>query len=238
MFLSLDADTPDLQKKSYGLRYQVYCLEKGYENPHNYPDGLEIDSFDSHSMHTLLEHSPSGREVGTVRLVLPIAERPEWSFPLQLVCAQNGINTSRWFPAHETAEMSRFCVSKQRRTGWSIGCEEKASGAGQAALDMTVGLIEGVVRRSAEAGITYLCAAMEPSLLRLLSRLSIYFRPFGPLLNYHGKRQPCWVNLLVGLDRVYREQKDVWQRLTADGAHWDALVSCRNARQQRFITAS
>jgi N-acyl amino acid synthase of PEP-CTERM/exosortase system len=238
MFVSIDADTPDLQKKSYRLRYQVYCLEKGYENPRNFPDGLEIDSFDSHSMHMLLEHSPSGHGVGTVRLVLPIAERPEWSFPLQLVCAQNGISTSKWFPVHQTAEMSRFCISKRLRTDQSICGESKASGASQAALDMTFGLMEGIVRRSAEAGITHVCAAMEPSLLRLFSRFSIYFRPFGPLLNYHGKRQPCWVNLLVGLDRVYREQREVWKRLTADGAHWDTLASCRNARQQRFNTAS
>jgi N-acyl amino acid synthase of PEP-CTERM/exosortase system len=79
---------------------------------------------------------------------------------------------------------------------------------------------------------------MEPSLLRLLSRLSIYFRPFGPLLDFHGKRQPCWQNLLDLLDRVYREQKEIWKRLTADGVHWDVLVNCRNARQRRFITAS
>jgi N-acyl amino acid synthase of PEP-CTERM/exosortase system len=238
MFVSINADTPDLQKKSYRLRYQVYCLEKGYENPRNFPDGVEIDSFDSHSMHTLLEHSPSGHGVGTVRLVLPIAERPEWSFPLQLVCAQNRISTSRWFPVHETAEISRFCISKQLRTDRSICSEDKTCGAGQAALDMILGLMEGIVRRSAEAGITYVCAAMEPSLLRLLSRLSIYFRPFGPLLDFHGKRQPCWQNLLDLLDRVYREQKEIWKRLTADGLHWDVLVNCRDARQRRFITAS
>jgi N-acyl amino acid synthase of PEP-CTERM/exosortase system len=238
MLVSIDADTPDLQKKSYRLRYQVYCLEKGYEDPRNFPDGLEIDSFDSHSMHTLLEHSPSGRGVGTVRLVLPIAERPEWSFPLQLVCAQNRIGTSKWFPVHETAEVSRFCISKQLRTDRSPCGEDKTSGAGQSALDMTIALIEGLVRRSAEARITHWCAAMEPALLRLLSRLSIYFRPFGPLLDFHGKRQPCWQNLLDLLDRVYREQKEIWKRLTADGAHWDALVSCRDARRQRFNTAS
>jgi N-acyl amino acid synthase of PEP-CTERM/exosortase system len=237
MLRSVDADTPDLQKKSYRLRYQVYCLEKGYEDPGNFPDRLEVDSFDSHSMHILLEHSPSGRGVGTARLVLPIAQRPEWSFPLQLVCAQNGISTSRWFPVQQTAEISRFCISKHFRTEQSKTCESKASGAGQSGLDMTIGLIEGLVRRSAAAGITHWCAAMEPSLLRLLSRISIYFRPFGPLLDFHGKRQPCWQNLLVLLERVYREEKAIWRRLTADGAHWEAMQESRKARQQRFETA-
>jgi N-acyl amino acid synthase of PEP-CTERM/exosortase system len=237
MLVSLDADTPDLQKKSFRLRYQVYCLEKGYENPLNCPDELEFDSFDSHSMHTLLEDWPSGRGVGTARLVLPIAERPEWSFPLQFVCAQNQISASKWFPVQETAEISRFCISKQFRKEQSKTGESNASGAGGSALDMTIGLIEGLVRRSAAAGITHWCAAMEPSLLRLLSRLSIYFRPFGPLLDFHGKRQPCWQNLLVLLDRVYREEKAIWRRLTADGAHWEAMQESRKVHSPMFETA-
>lgn len=234
MLVSIDADTRELQEKSFRIRYQVYCLEKGYENPDKYPDGLEIDSFDSHSLHTLLEHRPSGCVVGTTRLVLPIAPRSEWSFPLQLVCAQNRISTSRSFPINETAEVSRFCISKQIRTNRSINSrDEKTHGASQAALDMTIALMEGIVRRSVEAGVTHLCAAMEPSLLRLLARLSIYFRPFGPLVDFHGKRQPCWENLLVLLDRVYREQKDIWRQLTADGVHWEALQNCHTVRQRR-----
>lgn len=237
MFMSLDADTPELQTRTFRLRHQVYCLEKGYEDPSNFPDGREIDSFDSHSVHILLEHQPSGQGVGATRLVLPIKPRSEWSFPLQIVCAQNRISTSKWFPVDETAEVSRFCISKRIRTDRRINSAEKSGSAGQAALDMTLGLMEGVVRRSAEAGVTHLCAAMEPSLLRLLSRLSIYFRPFGPVVDFHGKRQPCWQNLLVLLERVYREQKEIWRRLTADGVHWDALQERRNGRQLLSETA-
>ena len=236
MFISIDADTPDLQSKSFRIRHQVYCLEKGYEDPSNFPDGLETDSFDSHSVHTLLEHQPSGRGVGTARLVLPITSRSEWSFPLQLVCAKNRISTAKWFPIDDTAEVSRFCISKQFRR--SDNCEKKTRGAGQAALDMTIGLIEGLVRRSAAAGVTYWCAAMEPSLLRLLSRMSIYFRPFGPVLDFHGKRQPCWQNVSVLLDRVYREEREIWRRLTADGAHRDALQSRGSACHPLLESAS
>ena len=237
MFISLDADTPELQTKTFRIRHQVYCLEKGYEDPANFPNGLETDLFDSHSAHILLEHRPSGEGVGATRLVLPMKVRSEWSFPLQMVCAQNRISTSRWFPIEETAEVSRLCISKRVRTDQNIQSEAKACGAGHAALDMILGLMEGIVRRSAAAGVTHLCAAMEPSLLRLLSRLSIYWRPFGPLLDYHGKRQPCWQNLFVLLERVYREQKEIWRRLTADGAHWEALLDCRRGRQPRLEAA-
>ncbi len=237
MFVSVDADTPDLQNKAFHLRYQVYCVEKGYEDPDSFPNGLERDSYDSHSVHTLLQHRSSGRSVGTVRLVLPIASRSEWSFPLQIVCAQNRVNAGKWFPVAETAEVSRFCISKQFRMDRNIAAEKIASAGGSAALDMTIGLIEGLVRRSAETGVTYWCAAMEPSLLRLLSRLSIYFRPFGPLLDFHGKRQPCWQDLSVLLERVYRDQKDIWRRLTANGAHWEELQARRRVRRPLYETA-
>jgi N-acyl amino acid synthase of PEP-CTERM/exosortase system len=237
MFVSVDADTPDLQNKAFHLRYQVYCVEKGYEDPDSFPNGLERDSYDSHSVHTLLQHRSSGRSVGTVRLVLPIASRSEWSFPLQVVCAQNRINAGKWFPVAETAEISRFCISKQARTVETKNSDGTTYGPGQAALDMVIELMEGIVRRSAAAGITHWCAAMEPSLLRLLSRLSIYFRPFGPLLDFHGKRQPCWQNAFVLLDRVYREEKDVWRRLTANGAHWEELQARRHGRQPLSETA-
>jgi N-acyl amino acid synthase of PEP-CTERM/exosortase system len=231
MFVTVDADTPKLQEKSFQIRYQVYCLEKAYEDPDKYPDGLETDSFDSHSAHILLEHRPSGRFIGTTRLVLPIAPQSEWSFPLQLMCAQNRIGISRSFPIDETAEVSRFCISRRIRTERSINsCDEKAQGASHPALDMTIAMMEGIFRKSVEAGVTHLCAAMEPSLLRLLARLSIYFRPFGPLVDFHGKRQPCWQKLSILFDRAYREQKDTWRQLTADGVHWETLQNCRTGR--------
>src|SRR3546814_18883719 len=65
---------------------------------------------------------------------------------------------------------------------------------------------------------------MEPTLLRLLSRLGIYFDPIGPLVDYHGRRQPCYIKVSTLLARVARERPDVWEVLTDRGRHWDALL--------------
>ena len=40
---------PDLLAQSYRLRYQVYCLERKFLPAEDYPAGLELDEFDSHS---------------------------------------------------------------------------------------------------------------------------------------------------------------------------------------------
>src|SRR3546814_10307851 len=61
--------------------------------------------------------------------------------------------------------------------------------------NMTLGLIEGLVRMSLDHGIFYWCAVMERPLLRLLARLGIHFEDIGPLVDYHGRRQPCFLKL-------------------------------------------
>ena len=64
---------------------------------------------------------------------------------------------------------------------------------------------------------------MEPALLRLLARLGIHFEDVGPLVDYHGRRQPCVINIETMLTQVHRERPDVWAILTEGGQHWDSL---------------
>jgi hypothetical protein len=46
------------------------------------------------------------------------------------------------------------------------------------------------------------------------------FNPLGPLVEYHGRRQPCWVDLGIMLDRVHAERPDVWNVITDGGRLW------------------
>ena len=60
-FEIIDANSPELLREVFRLRYQVLCVEQrapGFE-PSNYPDGLESDQYDRHSSHILLRHRPS-----------------------------------------------------------------------------------------------------------------------------------------------------------------------------------
>jgi len=74
VFSSSIADTPEDRDESFRVRFQVYCIDNGFEDPANSPDGLERDSFDSHSIHSVLTHNATGKAIGTVRLVLPEAQ--------------------------------------------------------------------------------------------------------------------------------------------------------------------
>ncbi len=189
------ADTPSLVRQAYELRHQVYCVERGYLGG---SAGLEVDEFDERSEHVVLVSRDSDEVIGTVRLVLGSPERPEDSFPMQRVCRPGTLSQ---LPIETTAEVSRFAISKTRRSG-------------TAAPLMRLGLVQGLVRLSGDLGITHWCAVMERSLLRLLLSSSIQFRPLGPVVDYHGPRQPCFNSLTRLLDRVAIERPEVWSFLT------------------------
>ncbi len=214
---------------AHKLRYQVYCVENSFEDPADNPDGQERDLYDSRATHCLLVHRPSETVAGTVRLVLPDRQQPDRSFSLQKVCQDSLVRDPAAFPVARMAEVSRFCVAKEFRRRHREGLYgryesmdylENSHGV---IPHMTLGLIEGLVRMSVESGIDYWCAVMEPTLLRLLTRLGIRFDNIGPRVDYHGKRQPCYQRLDRFLERVRAERPDVWEILTDDGRHWQAL---------------
>lgn len=200
------ADSPSLIRQSYQLRYQVYCVERGFLGGSG---DLEFDEYDSHSRHVVLVGRNSGQIVGTVRLVLPCVPEPEHSFPLQLVCDPHLLND---LPLLSTAEVSRFAISKEMLSGVPSGL-------------MRLGLVQGLVKASHDLGITHWCAVMERSLLRLLRSSSIYFQPLGSLVEYHGPRQPCFSPIDTLLGRVAQEQPEIWAYLTHGGEFCSAKTS-------------
>lgn len=232
-FQSVLATTAELRREAFRLRYQVYCVENPFEDPAENPNEEESDHYDEHAVHGLLIHRPSGVVAGTVRLVLPLPEALDDSFALQRVCHEPMLRNHRQFPVLRMAEVSRFSISKRFRQRRGDGLypnmhdPEPRSAAEERRVipHMTLGLIESLVRMSVQHRITYWCAVMEPTLLRLLSRLGIYFDPIGPLVDYHGRRQPCYIKVSTLLARVARERPDVWEVLTDRGRHWDALLT-------------
>ncbi len=247
----IPATSDALLEKAYRLRYQVYCVENPFEDPAENPDGLETDEYDAHAVHSLLVHRPSGATAGTVRLILPeppmgavrlVLPDPkdrDGSLPILKVCDHPLLRDRQHFPVEEMAEVSRFCISKdfRRRRGDTRYPGVFDNPAIRPAPDeerrliphMTLGLIEALVRMSVENGVQYWCAVMEPPLLRLLARLGIHFDPIGEMIDYHGKRQPCYRKLDELLAQVWDERADVWEVLTDEGAHWDALKAIAGA---------
>ncbi|MBV9750726.1 MAG: PEP-CTERM/exosortase system-associated acyltransferase [Acetobacteraceae bacterium] len=199
------ADTAELRQEAFRLRHQVYCIERGFEASLS---DIETDAFDDQSCHVLLRHRAGGDVLGTVRIVLSRRARAPAQFPLQTVCAPGLLDK---LPLAATGEISRFAISKDRRVT-----------AGSTSALMRLGLIQGLVTASGRLRLTHWCAVMERSLLRLLQTTGIHFEPIGPLIEYHGIRQPAWCRLDAMLARMRREQPLIWELIVEDSVWADS----------------
>lgn len=206
------ARTPEQVLEAKRLRYRVYCEERGYEPGQG---GIEQDEFDVNAHHVLVRSRVTGEVFGTVRVVLSKSE-DTLGFPMQRVCEDYVLAP---LPQIATAEISRFALTRHRG-----GISPAA-----AAL-MRLFLIQGLIRLSGELGLTHWCAIMERTLLRLLRSTSIYFLPVGPAIEYHGLRQPAIYTLADGLERMRRENQQIWSFLTLDGSLWsEELIGLEQA---------
>lgn len=223
IFDSSIATTSERKDECFRIRYQVYCIDNEFEDPANSPDGLETDSCDVHSAHSLLIHRATGNAIGTVRLVLPQDGGERRVLPMQRIAGAIAADAVAPFPVYRTAEISRFSIVKSFRQHMpENGVEATLSPEEwrKMLFHLPLGLIKSCVEMSVREGITHWAAVMEPALLRLLTRLGIHFNPLGSLVDYHGRRQPCWADLGALLSRVHAERPDVWEIITDGGRLW------------------
>ena len=218
-FRTQRAGTQKLIRTAQAIRYQVYCLERKFENPDEQDDGLETDDFDGAAVHCLLFHRPTSEAIGTARLI-PLEATPALS-PIRQLLRENGLRGRDHFPLATTAEVSRFAISNEFRRRCSRGFTgnraDKARERETCSVLPCLGLIQELMRQSVALGLTHWAAVMEPKLLRMLAAMGIHFTPVGPLVSHHGLRQPSYCHLSEMLERLKSERPDHWMVVTDGG---------------------
>lgn len=222
-FEMIPASSNELKQEVYKLRYQIYCLEKGFLSPSI--EGMEYDEYDAHSSHYLIRHRESGSYMATTRLILPDTKYPEKLLPLETYSQIDNTELLKTIPRSNLAELSRFCVSKQFRRRANeknllvtndvdesyLARREKGSSA-----HLTLALFACAIKMSSEHNIHYWCAIIEPALKRVFSTLGIYFVEVGPLMtstHYYGMRTPCIIKVDDLLRDVAEKNLDYWSML-------------------------
>jgi len=218
-FTVVPASTPALLDAAHALRYQVYCVEHAFEDPAQQVGQRESDCYDEGSVHAVLIYNPTEQVVGCVRLILPQAIGGISSLPLrQLLKTEDQAQIDQCDPAR-TAEISRYAVSKvfRRRRDEEffpdvhVG-DLPSNEVRRLVPHMSLGLMRGVGKLASDHGITTVCAAMAPALLRLLERFGLTFQALGAPIDYHGLRQPCFAEcegLLAGLAGRHAEYHEL-----------------------------
>lgn len=226
MFEVVFADTPALRQEAFKLRYQVYCLETGFENKDDFKDGLEKDIYDDQSLSSLLVHKDSGKVAGTVRLILPDANKE--ILPAFKLSEDLNSLSDQFLPRATTAEISRFSISKDFRRRASDthmanlgpGDNMQENSMHRIIPHITLGLMTAIVRMSLMQKLTHWTVVIEPTLQRLLRKLGIEFIPVGKIIEYHGRRRTLYNEIGALLDRIYEERPEIWAVITDCGKLW------------------
>lgn len=223
------ADTPELLKEVFKIRYQVLCMEKrlpGFEWS-QYLDEQERDDYDDHSVHVILKHRPSERYIGTVRLILFDPLQPDKPFPIELhTQIDSQLFDINNLERQHTAEISRFLVLSQfnRRRADLRDLKERRTEAGNNAQSdrrsfpyLGLALAYGTVLLSRKNGIKNWLSVMDPALNRLLSYFGLDLDPIGPIVDYHGLRRPYFRKVADALDNMCQKNLQIWEIVTEPG---------------------
>lgn len=187
---------------SYNIRHQVYCEELHFE-PEN-EQQLETDHFDKHSLHCLIQHKSSQAYAGTVRLITSASE--EEKLPIELYC-QNAIQRPELFPDNfkrdDICEISRLAVPLEFRRrkmdnydGAAIGVINKeiySETELRCFPFIAVGLYLSATSILLNKNINHCFVMVEPRLARSMRFVGLPFEQIGPVIEYHGRRAPYYI---------------------------------------------
>jgi N-acyl amino acid synthase of PEP-CTERM/exosortase system len=188
-------DDPQLLEQSYRLRYQVYCIERQFLRPEDYPDGLERDAFDPESIHVGAVDT-AGDVAGTARLIMPNSA----GFPLFQHCTLFPDDTTLVDAGNLVVEVSRVSISRhytRRRDDPPFGQCVVPEADPPAALEATADrrrrraqpfltLLQAIIHGAKRVGATHLLGATDAALHRWLVHFGFPYRVAGPEVDYYG----------------------------------------------------
>jgi N-acyl amino acid synthase of PEP-CTERM/exosortase system len=227
LFRSLKVDSPELLRKAFQLRYQVYCLECKFLNPNDYPDGLEIDIYDPYSIHFVtLDHEDT--VVGTIRLIQNHAPLP---FPIEVHCKP--VIESNGLIRDKIAEISRLAVSKKylrRADDNFIGMGSYLKSKDHPIVkilesrdyrrkrpEIVLGLYKAMYHESKRQHLTHWFAAMEKKLWEVLNRFGIQFHQIGEEVDYYGPVIPYFGSITELENHIYQVNPELYCNYFLEG---------------------
>lgn len=216
-------DSDELLKEIYRVRYEVFCEECGFLPTSDYPDGLEIDKFDEHSIH--FAAFADDRVIGTSRLV----KSSEFGYPLTEHCAQV-YPYDATLPTGTLVEVSRLALRRtfRRRKEDGIYAVESYLTKSQGGIlaenpedrseqerkrqrpVVILGLYKAMYQETKRINNTHWYAAMEKKLWHALQQFHFTFQEIGPECDYYGPVTP-YLGFINNLEKeVSKGSPELW----------------------------
>lgn len=219
-------DTPESQEWHYRLRYDVYCIDREYENAAAFPDRLERDTHDAESVHFLVRNRLNGQFVASMRLVvgrptdLPFWHHCQLDNPQALASLGKVAEISRLsiIPAYRHWRLRAADVSwkddsrRDVETGSVVQLRERRY------PHILVGLLRAGYHYSFANGIDHWFALQSDTLSHILLGLGFHMDSAGPEQDYRGVRRPYLADLsqfLSGVESKSPQTHDFFLRQPA-----------------------
>ena len=204
------ANTESARRIHYQLRYQVYCLEEGFEDHRDFNDGEEKDDWDEHSVHFLVRSKTTREWVATMRLVPSMHN----GLPLEEVCTIDAIAAPENL-GKSAVEVSRLCILNTYRHAKSHAHNaSKPYPQIVAANDnspvkklkyrseIVMGLMRAAAAYCREHKISHWYFLSTPAFARMMNILNFQWIELGPACNHRGKRKPYLINPLAAHEKA------------------------------------
>ncbi len=215
-------DTDESRSVHFQIRYQVYCMETGFEDPEEFFDKKEIDKHDMNSVHFAARDPANGHWIAAMRLVLA----GQGTMPSEKLCNLDPI------PAELSerlgrVEFSRLCVLESHRRHNRDRSQVKIIDGSSGRVSKTVpnprypeillGFIRAVFAWSRENNVSHCYFLINRALARTLKRLNLELVPVGESCEHRGLRTPYLVDLRLSEQRML-EKYSVFKELHQQGA--------------------
>jgi N-acyl amino acid synthase of PEP-CTERM/exosortase system len=224
------ADNREGKDINYRLRYQVYCLETGYEDPARYPDKREIDAFDEHAVHFIARSRSTGEWIAALRLVI----RPFDSLPMNAFASVDFNFLSKEITEDIRSgrtslctEVSRLCVvssfrrrAPERNTPYQLSYNPDRDTPPSNTSDpaerrkapwLMLGLINAARDYSETHHIRYWFFLVAEALARIMEGLGFGLTTVGPVCEHRGKRRPYFRDLNTRYENIAEKLPIVYQ---------------------------
>ncbi len=222
-FETVLCDTAESRSIHYRIRYRVYCMETGFENPKAFEDGKEKDGHDKHSTHFIVRDLANGHWIAAMRLVGAGGGRmPAEEFCNLEPVPENLVTRSKM------VEFSRLCVieSHRRRNrdrSLPIGIVNKQD-SNKVRLttphpmypEILLSFLRATADWSRENNVYYSYFLISRALARTLKRLNLEINPVGDSCEHRGIRTPYVVDLRESERRV-KEKPSVFREMFVEG---------------------
>lgn len=228
-FEAVLADCEEGKRVHYKIRYQVYCLEAGYEDYRAFSGGEEKDEWDNHSAHFLVRSKLTKEWVAAMRLILPHGESKH---PVFNFC---DIDSTIAHSANcdTSGEVSRLCIVNSFRRSLpprlpnnnnNSAHQQKAYLHSQLRERckeplIVLGLFRAAAQYSREHGIPYWYFLTTSALARMLKRMHVRMVKAGESCFHNGERHPFLIDLREAVEGARHGSKVIAEMLETKSAY-------------------